>query len=70
MFQKNNVKSFRKLKKLIFIMYYNTYVTIKYVHLEWTTSNDKKKPNNYYSITVMPSMKSLCVNTVIIIIHQ
>lgn len=51
-------------------MYYNTYVTIKYVHLEWTTSNDKKKPNNYYSITVMPSMKSLCVNTVIIIIHQ
>lgn len=52
MFQKNNVKSFRKLKNLIFIMYYNTYVTIKYVHLEWTTSNDKKTPQQllqYYS---------------------
>lgn len=33
-------------------MYYNTYVTIKYVHLEWTTSNDKKKTQQllqYYS---------------------
>lgn len=50
MFQKNNVKSFRKLKK--FNIHYNTYVTIKYVHLEWTTSNDKKKTQQllqYYS---------------------
>lgn len=51
MFQKNNVKSFRKLKKFKNI-HYNTYVTIKYVHLEWTTSNDKKKTQQllqYYS---------------------
>lgn len=68
MFQKNNVKSFRKLKNLIFIMYYNTYVTIKYVHLEWTTSNDKKKPQQLLQYYSNAKHEKPCVNTVII--HQ